>query len=116
MNVLLVDDEQEICSLLSLVLGRAGARSTEAHSVAAARVALDRGVFDVVFLDARLPDGRGYDLIPMIRHNDPGCKVIVISAIDTEKEKALDKGADLFLAKPFTQGLILEKLRTLLPH
>jgi DNA-binding response OmpR family regulator len=115
MNVLLVDDEQEICALLALMLRRAGIRSSAAHSIEAAQVALDAARFDAVFVDVGLPDGRGYELIPAIRHHDPRCKVIVISAVDHESERALEEGADLFLAKPFTWRLILEKLQTLIP-
>lgn len=115
MRVLLVDDEQEICSLLAAILSREGIGTAVAHSMAEARDMLDAGAFDAVFLDLHLPDGMGYDLMPSIRRHRPPPKVIVISAVDGAGDDAMRKGADLFLPKPFTRRLILEKLRDLVP-
>jgi two-component system OmpR family response regulator len=108
MKLLLVDDEQEICVLLNAMLARFGARSVMAHSVAEARGSFEEGPFDGVFLDVNLPDGKGYELIPAIRATSPGSRVIVISAMDQEREHAMAAGADLFLSKPLDRRTILE--------
>jgi two-component system OmpR family response regulator len=112
-NALLVDDEREICLLLSNMLRREGAECVFAHSVEQARLALQRAHFDVVFLDVHLPDGLGYELVPEIKASYPTTRSIAISALDTEGPRALDAGADLFIAKPFNRATILSSIRDL---
>src|SRR5687768_10229441 len=101
MKLLLVDDEPEICLLLNALLVRYGASTTMAHSIHEAedKIRAQKGL-DGVFLDVNLPDGKGYELIPMIRKSYPSARVIVISAMDQERSHAIAAGADLFLAKP----------------
>jgi two-component system, OmpR family, response regulator len=110
---LLVDDEPEICLLLSNMLQRAGARSVIAHSVQQARQALSNTHFDVVFLDVHLPDGLGYELVPDIRAAHPRTRSIVISAHHTEGPNALAAGADAFIAKPFDRATIITSIQDL---
>ena len=112
-KVLLIDDETEICFLLSNVLRRAGAQCALAHSMAEGLQALDEEAYDAVFLDIHLPDGLGYDLIPEIRRRRPETRVIAISAVDNERLMATDRGADLFIPKPFSKDIVLNGLRTL---
>lgn len=113
MKLLLVDDEQEICLLLNAMLTRYGASAVMAHSLAEARAHFTDGPFDGVFLDVNLPDGKGYELIPAIRSNSPGSRVIVISAMDQERQHALAAGADLFLAKPLDRRTIIDGLTSI---
>ena len=112
-TVLLVDDEHEICLLLSSMLERAGSRCVIAHSLAEGRAALKKGVFDAVFLDVNLPDGPGYSLIPEIKAVDTATACVAVSAIDNESHRALAAGADTFVAKPFDRETILSSLRDL---
>jgi len=111
--MLLIDDEREICLLLGAMLARFGARSVSAHSVAEARGSLAGGPYDGVFLDVDLPDGKGYELIPAIRECSPGSRVIVISALDLERDNAMEAGADLFLPKPLDRRSVLDGLRAM---
>ncbi|MFT3884447.1 MAG: response regulator [Flavobacteriales bacterium] len=111
-TVLLIDDETEICFLLSNVLRRAGAECITAHSLAEGRRALTGNAFDAVFLDIHLPDGLGYDLIPEIREHQPDTRVIAISAVDNERMNAAARGADLFISKPLSKDLVLGGLRS----
>lgn len=113
MNVLLIDDEPEICFLVRNVLLRAGIQCQLAHSIAEGRKKLEAGNFLAVMLDIHLPDGKGYQLIPEIRAVQPGARVIAISAVDQERENATGRGADLFIAKPFNRSSILGGLRAL---
>jgi two-component system OmpR family response regulator len=112
-HALLIDDEPEICLLLSNMLRRAGAECVLAHSVKEGRDALTKSHFDVVFLDVHLPDGLGYELVPFIKSISPGTRAIAISALDTEGPRALDAGADLFIPKPFDGATILSSIRDL---
>lgn len=112
-NVLLVDDEVEICLLLSGILQREGFNTSYALSLKEARERLSSGSYEVVFLDLNLPDGVGYQLIPAIRDLKEDTKIVVVSAYDVERKKAEEKGADYFVAKPFTRTKILDVLKQL---
>jgi DNA-binding response OmpR family regulator len=52
-------------------------------------------------------------MIPDIRARQPQAQVIAISAVDNERKNAKDRGADLFIPKPFDKGSILGGLRSL---
>jgi two-component system OmpR family response regulator len=112
-HALLVDDEPEICLLLSNMLRREGTTCVFAHSVQQARLALGHAHFDVVFLDVHLPDGLGYELVPDIKASHPRTRSIAISALDIEGPRALEAGADVFIAKPFDRATILSSIRDL---
>lgn len=110
-TVLLVDDEHEICLLLASMLERAGTRCVIAHTVAEARAALSAQAFDAAFLDVNLPDGLGFSLIPEIKTLGRGTVCVAVSAMDNERHRAMDAGADTFVAKPFDREMILSSLR-----
>ncbi|MBP7513109.1 MAG: response regulator [Flavobacteriales bacterium] len=110
---LLVDDEPEICQLLSNMLRRVGAVCDMAHSVEQAKAKLSTGVYDAVFLDIHLPDGLGYDVIPEARKRNPEARLIAISAVDAERNNAVTAGADLFVPKPFNREIILRSIQAL---
>jgi len=112
-KALLVDDEPEICLLLSNMLRRTGTQCVFAHSMEQGRLALSRNQFDLVFLDVNLPDGLGYELVPEIKAAHPETQAIAISAMETEGQRALDAGADLFIAKPFDRAMVLNAMRHL---
>ncbi|MBK7385177.1 MAG: response regulator [Flavobacteriales bacterium] len=111
-RVLVVDDEPDICFLLSSLLQRQGLMCTSAHTLASARELLGAGAFDVVFLDIYLPDGRGYTTLAESIHRS-GAKIVAMSAVDNEREHAMRHGVDLFIAKPFEQRAILTGLHEL---
>lgn len=112
-NVLLVDDEPEICILISAVLRRSGSRCVFAHTLADGLRIVDSGTrFDAAFLDANLPDGPGYSLISRIKARSPGAVCVAISAMDTEGTNAKAAGADIFVPKPLGRRAILDSLRS----
>ncbi len=114
-RVLIVDDEADICLLLSGLLRRLGYHPTCANFLEEGRRCISLQQFDAVFLDLNLPDGLGFDLLPLIKmHEDT--KVVMISAFDglAERKRASDGGADYFMGKPFTRKtveLALESIR-----
>lgn len=112
-SVLLVDDEQEICQLLSNMLRRSGTACTFAHSIQEGKAALNAGHFDAVFLDVHLPDGLGYELIPLLRSSQPEACTITISALDAERARSVAEGADFFVPKPFNRAIIMSTISSL---
>ena len=114
-RVLIVDDEADICLLLSGLLRRLGYQPTCAHLIEEGRQCLASQQFDAVFLDLNLPDGLGFDLLSLIRQQPTNTKIIMISAFDgqAERRRATEQGADYFIGKPFTRLSVETALQTI---
>ncbi|HEX9957772.1 MAG TPA: response regulator [Fibrella sp.] len=117
-HVLIVDDEADICLLLSGLLSRLGYQPTCANYLEEGRQCLRRQRFDAVFLDLNLPDGIGFDLLPIIKTGlsiAESPKVVMISAFDgmAERKRASDQGADYFMGKPFTRKTVEQALESI---
>lgn len=115
-NVLIVDDELDICYLLSGILKQRNFRPGFVNSLSDAEIALRNNPPAVMFLDNRLPDGHGIDFIPFVKKNYPDLHIIVISAHDspTDRKRAIEGGAELFLGKPLNRDLINEAINSLM--
>lgn len=114
-RTLIVDDEMDICHLLTTILKRKNMEASFVNSLKEARFALEEAHPDILFLDNYLPDGLGIDFIHYVREQYPKTKVIVITAHDNmrERERAIAEGAVEFIGKPFTVEMInstLEKI------
>ncbi len=114
-RVLIVDDETDICLLLSGLLRRLGYQPSCAHFIEEGRKLLSSQHFDAVFLDLNLPDGLGFDLLTLIRQQHAKTKIIMISAFDgqAERRRATEEGADYFIGKPFTRLSVETALQTI---
>lgn len=112
-RILLVDDEEDICTLLSNILNKEGFETTCALSLKDARDKLAKERFDSAFIDLNLPDGFGSHLIPLIKELDSATKVIIISAFDTGLTRAANEGADYLIKKPFSRTTVLSALNDL---
>ena len=110
-RVLVVDDEVEICLLVTQYLKKLGYDTSFCLSIAEAAEKIETVPYDLLFVDLNLRDGSGYDLIKTLHKSQRSTKVIVISAYDSERQKALQRGASFFLAKPFTKKSIDDSLQ-----
>ena len=107
-KVLIVDDELDICYLLSGMLKQRNFLTGFVNTLSDAEVALQNDPPTILFLDNHLPDGFGLDFIPFIKKNYPNVKVIMITAHDgaVERRQAYEGGVDLFVAKPLNRKMI----------
>lgn len=112
MKVLIIDDELDVCYLLSGILTRKKLNTSYVNTLGDAEVAMRNDVPDLIFLDNHLPDGYGLDFISYIKKKLPLTKIIMITAHDSaeERNRAYREGVDLFLSKPFSRELIYETL------
>src|SRR3954466_4059015 len=104
LDVLVIDDEKNIRATLVMCLEGVGCRVTAVATAEAARAALTNRSFDLAFLDLRLADDNGLDLLPQLLNGRPTLAVVVVTAyttIDTAVE-AIRRGAADYLPKPFT--------------
>ncbi len=100
--VLVVDDEPDLCELLSITLERMDLSPRTADSIAAAQRMLKTERFDLCLTDMQLPDGDGLDLVQWIQQYTPSVPVAVITAhgnVETAV-RALKAGAFDFVSKP----------------
>jgi CheY-like chemotaxis protein len=112
LEVLIVDDESDICYLLTTLLQQNNIHSTFVTSIKEARLVLREKTPRLILLDNHLSDGMGLDLIPFIREQYPSIRIIMITAYDghEENERALNSGASAFISKPFTREDILSAI------
>ena len=115
-SALIIDDEEDICFLLTSILKKINIHTTHVHNLRQANTALDEAVPEIIFLDNYLPDGKGIHYIQHIKSKIPAAKIIVITAQDSVAEKsfALQTGADDFIAKPFNRELIYQSIHKLM--
>ena len=108
LRVLVVDDEKNIRATLALCLESAGCEVVAVASGDAALAALQRERFDVAFLDLRLAEESGLDLIPKLLALRAELAIVVITAYATVETAvlAMRRGAYDYLQKPFTPAQI----------
>ena len=108
LRVLVVDDEKNIRMTLTVCLEQFGCEVTGVASADGALQSLSRQTFDLAFLDLRLGDSSGLDLIPNLLAESPNLLIVVMTAyatIDSAVE-AIKRGAADYLPKPFQPAQI----------
>ena len=109
-KALIVDDESDICFLLSHILKQANIQPVLASSITEAEKILQSPhSFYYVFLDNYLPDGLGINQVKKWKERYPFIHLIMITAHDSfeERNKAKVDGADHFISKPFSRDIIM---------
>ena len=107
-KILIIDDEGDVCYLLSKLLKQREFSLEQVNTLAQAQIILKEETPNIIFLDYNLPDGLGINFVDYVRENYPQTKIIMISAHDNAitKHRALKKGVDFFITKPFTSEQI----------
>lgn len=114
-SILVLEDEAGISRFVCASLSAAGMAPSAVGCVAEAEKALAEASADLLIVDLGLPDEDGVSFIRRLRRSDHA-PVLVLSARSQEAEKirALDAGADDYLAKPFAVGELLARVRAML--
>jgi len=115
LKALIVDDEIDICYLLGSILKYKNLQASYVNSISEAKRVLREDHHSIIFLDNHLPDGFGVNFIREIKKLDPGIKIIMITAQDTnnDKNEAYEQGVDQFIGKPFTRETIFRAIENL---
>ncbi|HOC46756.1 MAG TPA: response regulator, partial [Syntrophorhabdaceae bacterium] len=79
-GILVVEDEQSQRSLLAGLLKKEGYTVDEAEDGAMAYGLLQKGIFEIVLLDYRLPDTDGLTLLKKIKELNPSTEIVMITA------------------------------------
>ena len=114
-HLLVVDDDREICSLVSQFLSKHSLRVSTARDGAEMMRALDVSRIDLVILDLMLPGEDGLSLCRKLRAQG-SIPVIMLTAMGEEIDRilGLEMGADDYLAKPFNPRELLARVRAVL--
>ena len=114
-KVLIIDDETDICNLLSSILTGLGYDTRSSHSLGEGKLKFITYEPDVLFLDIHLPDGNGLDDVPSFRNLNPKIPVMIISAYDSmvETKKAKKYEVNAFIRKPFNREQIIVALKNI---
>ena len=115
MRALIVEDEPELMSYLSLLLGNAGLVVDRTDSVETALAALRTAPFDIAVVDRRLPDGDGLSIVKAMAKTENRPAFLMLTARDAKSDviEGLNGGADDYLVKPFEPGELIARVRVL---
>jgi DNA-binding response OmpR family regulator len=118
-RILLCEDDGLISTMVALVLESEGHRVQVVSSAEEAIVAVDAAAldpFELFVLDINLPGSDGVSLATQMRGRGLGTAILMLTALDAtaQKVRALDAGADDYVAKPFELPELLARVRALL--
>lgn len=116
MKILIIEDEEELISVISNYLSEAGFFCELADCFETALEKISIYEYDVILLDITLPDGNGLDLIQTIKKMNLRSGVIIISAKNSldDKISGLDLGADDYMTKPFQLSELNSRIKAVL--
>jgi two-component system response regulator PilR (NtrC family) len=102
-KILVVDDEQSLREVMSIMLKRAGYAVTEASDGEEAIGQVNKEIYDLVITDLRMPKADGMDVLKAVKSTSPETVVLVVTAFATADSavEAMKHGAYDYLTKPF---------------
>ena len=114
-RLLLVEDEDRLAAAIAAGLTAEGFTVDAVRSGAEGLWRAIEGPYAAIVLDILLPDMTGYEICAALRARQIWVPILMLTAVDGEQDeaRALDTGADDFLAKPFSYVVLVARLRAL---
>ena len=114
-QILLIDDDEELCELVSEYLTVEGFEIEAVHDGASGLEKALAGSFDLAILDVMLPKINGFDVLRNLRERSK-LPVLMLTARgdDMERIVGLESGADDYLPKPFNPRELVARMRAIL--
>jgi len=112
-KILIVEDQDDIASLLQLHLGDLGAEVVHARDGhEGMRLACDER-WDLILLDIQLPGPSGLEICRSVRRNQAYVPILLLTSRSTELDRVLglDLGADDYITKPFSIMELIARIR-----
>ncbi len=100
-NILVIDDDPDVCLVLKYALEEEGHTVTIAHNTHNLSTMLSPSP-NIVLLDVLLPDTHGLECLPKIQALSPSSRIVIITGVNDYRMADLfyEAGVDGFLAKP----------------
>ena len=116
LEILVVDDEQDVCWAMERGLGDEGTRLTQVHRGEDAIQAVLGRSFDVAIIDIKLPGKTGIEVSRAIRQLAPWLPIVMISGYHYEDDQPIQEGIQRgecqgFISKPFELDEVSALLR-----
>lgn len=114
-RLLLVDDDQELCTLMREFLESRGLVCDAIHTGPRGLAAALDGAYDLLLLDAMLPGLDGFELLRQLRlRSDLPVIMLTARTAPADRVAGLDAGADDYIPKPFGPDELLARIRAVL--
>jgi two-component system NtrC family response regulator len=117
-HILIIDDDKMICETIANIVHHVGHTASFAHTLKEGLREAQTGNADVVFLDVRMPDGSGLDILARIQQTPSAPEVIIVTGYGDPDgaELAVRNGAWDYLEKPASQKKITLSLTRALQY
>jgi DNA-binding response OmpR family regulator len=115
MNILLIEDESKVAAFIKKGLEEQFHKVTIAYDGSMGRKLALESDFELIILDAVLPELNGFEVCKQIRQFKKELPILMLSALGTvgDKVKGLESGADDYLTKPFHFEELLARIKAL---
>ena len=114
LRVLVIDDDRELCQLVSVCLVREGMSVQVAHDGRSGLKSALSGQHDLAILDVMLPQLTGLQVLKQLRSNSPiGVLMLTAHGEEVDRIIGLEYGADDYLSKPFSARELVARIRAL---
>jgi two-component system OmpR family response regulator len=116
MRILLIEDDEDVATLVVTGLGEAGHAVVHANNGADGLVLAESERFDAMIFDRQLPDGvDGANILETLRSHAVDTPVLFLSGLGglADWMKGLEAGGDDYLVKPFTMADLRDRIDTL---
>ncbi len=114
-RVLLVDDDRELCQMLTEYLDAENFKVKSVHDGADALAELQRSDYEILILDVMLPSVGGFDVLRKLgASHDTPILMLTARGDDVDRIVGLELGADDYLSKPFNPRELVARIRAIL--
>ncbi len=116
MRILVIEDDKDVATYVAKALREQGYGADIARD---GKKGIEKAAgqdYDLIVLDMMLPRADGWEVLKAVRKSEKDTRVLVLTALDStgDKVRALDKGADDYLVKPFATAELVARVRALL--
>jgi DNA-binding response OmpR family regulator len=115
-QLLIIDDDRELCELVAELLGEEGFRVEVANQSAKGLERALSGEHSLVVLDVMMPGMNGFEVLRRLRAEGSGIHVLMLTARgdDVDRIVGLEIGADDYLPKPFNPRELIARIQAIM--
>lgn len=112
-RILVVDDDESIREVLKAILEDEGYTVESVDTAKKAIQKTKRKIYNLALIDVRLPDMEGIELLTKMSDTTPKMRKVIITGYPTLQNavEAVNKGADVYIVKPFDMEKVLETIK-----
>lgn len=112
-RILVVDDDESIREVLKAILEDEGYTVESVDTAKKAIQKTKRKIYNLALIDIRLPDMEGIELLTKMSDTTPKMRKVIITGYPTLQNavEAVNKGADVYIVKPFDMEKVLETIK-----